>query len=211
VLLVGLVAFYVSSSWVTTTAIANSERDDPGRAWVKTAREAARDLPPGVGVRDAPVPAGVVSEIFGEEAMLSSVLGSLPEWEGRIGTTTNDLRDVSPSGGLERVLVDPPVSSAEGPVTDCGFRVGGRPVDIRLDETTGEGWLVRIEYLSGLTVPARVDAGGDTFEVQFADGVDAVYVFPSGPVDTVTISGVDVDAGLCVTRVAAAPPLEPDS
>ena len=91
--LVATVGFVVNSSWITTTAIAVGHRDDPGRPWFEQIQREAAALPPGVGVRDAPTPPTVVSALFGDRARLSQVLGSLPEWEGRIGTTTNDLRD----------------------------------------------------------------------------------------------------------------------
>ena len=148
----------------------------------------------------------MVSALFGDRARLSQVLGSLPEWEGRIGTTTNDLRDATATGELTGVLVEPPVSSPPGPADDCGYRVAGRPVTIRLEEPPAPA-VVRLEYLAARTSPARVDAGGESFEVQLADGLGVVYLFPAGPVDHVRISGVDEDLPVCVVRVAAAPPL----
>lgn len=209
VALVVVLGFVVNSGWITTATIARSHADNPGRGWVQTVRQQVADLPPGIGVRDTPAPPSVVSPIFGQEAMTSRVLGSLPEFEGRIGTTTNDLRDVAPDGSLTTVLVDPPLSSPVGPVGDCGYRLAGRPVTIPLERSSGQGWLLRIEYLAATTAPARVEAGEASFEVQFADGVGVISLFPPGPVSKVRITGVDADLPVCVTRVAAAPPLTP--
>ena len=208
--LVATVGFVVNSSWITTTAIAVGHRDDPGRPWFEQIQREAAALPPGVGVRDAPTPPTVVSALFGDRARLSQVLGSLPEWEGRIGTTTNDLRDATATGELDRRAG----RTARVVAAGAGGRLRiprGRQARDDPPRGTDRPRLVRPAGVPARPGPPRRGSTRVASRSRCSSPMVWAWCTCSPPArwTTCRISGVDEDLPVCVVRVAAAPPLEP--
>lgn len=198
-----LVVGYANSAWATTYALARDRHDSAAERWTTAARQSLAALPAGVGVVDAPVPPAVVDPaVFLDDARGSRVLGSLPEGRERFDVTTDDLRVLDGGGAPVPATVLGYAAAPPGPVPGCGYRVAGasHPVPVRPTLPPSD-WVVRIGYYSGSGGLARVDVGDERLTVLLPAGVARVYVFPSGEVDGLRISGVDVGSGLCVTDV----------
>lgn len=200
-----LVVAYLCSSWITTYQVAEARGATGAREWVGQARAELAGDPEAI-VYDALVPDFVVAGFFGQYARASSVLaGVVPG--SRFNQPTLDLRVLDGQGHLRTTKPVVELASGPGPLPGCGWLVDGRPATVRLPGRLGPSdWEVRVGYYAAQATRPRLDVGSARWTVALPAGLHVLSLFPSGPVDSLRVSGLDVGEKLCVTDVTVGRP-----
>jgi hypothetical protein len=124
------------------------------------------------------------------------------------GGSTEDLFTIDATGHVRAAYIDG-FANLPGPVSECGYRVGSRPVTVPLAGTTFPwGWGVRIGYLATQDADATVTAGSISTPVHVSEGLHQLFVMGAGAMGEVRISALSAGT-LCTNdvRVGAIKPL----
>lgn len=122
--------------------------------------------------------------------------------DARFPPVSGDLHVVADDGSLAAAVVDPATRSQVGPVPGCGWLAEASELTVPLEDEAEEElqWL-RVGYLLGSDTRATLVAGEVSTEVDLEAGLNSVFVRHNGGFDTVSLTGLPPDAGLCVDVV----------
>jgi hypothetical protein len=209
VLVRGVVVALVLSSALSTARFDAGWRQNPGRPYLTTLRADLARAPEDLVLSDLAVPSTVMSPLFFPYNSLAHVLAPLPDGPAflGVGETSTSLHVVDDTGHLRPASVDGD-RSQPGPVPGCGwFAHGATGVSVPLGVRTFDyDWTVRIGYIASDATRATVTAGGRSFPVQLAAGLNALYLRTSGAFDAVRIDGLAPEASVCTDDVRVGVP-----
>jgi hypothetical protein len=192
------------------------------RAYIGNAKAALAQAPDGTQVVNQPVPAAVMSSLFGRSADARAVLGPLTAspnqviWDGRPSGTIDKLLIFGPDGRLYRAIVTGSQSLPFPAGKGC-LRPGVSTLTARFPAPT-PSWsaVLRVGYLGSPAEAGQlvtVSYGGRQLTVPVKAGLHSVYLRVHGSASVVIIHGVsgfgfcvgDAEAGL-LTADTAGPP-----
>lgn len=178
-------------------------RDD--RAFVEHSRAALRAAPQ-VVLLDAGVPSGVISPWYGDRARASTVLAYAPE-HPVFDLPSQFLRIVRGDGSLAPVVLDGAVGMVPSPNKQCGYPVGARGTDVRMQGRIPDGrWVLRLGYYTGTDGYAVIEVAGRTQRFAVRSGLNAVQVVVSGSFAEFHLAIEEPDATLCLADASAGVP-----
>jgi hypothetical protein len=204
-----LLPAYLASCLLSTVLATQHMEETAGRDFVVTARQELQRQP-GVVVWDGIVPENVMTFLFGADARVSRVLGSLEE-PPRFGEPTEDLRMFDGHGRLRPVDMIQATTSPPGPAKDCGYPVHTtRTTTVALLKRLPPGeHAIRLGYYTSVAAAGSVRVeGAGAQPVAFQTGLHYLYLRASGPFDTVdlTLDDSEAGAGVCITDVVVGQP-----
>jgi len=159
-----------------------------------------------VDIADTSVPEDVMAGLLAPDntvGRLSALLpGELyfPVWSPSLATVADD-------GRLHQVEITGGTSSAPGPSSECGWRVGedGRTIPLT-SQTLDWTWWIKIGYLSSADSPVVIEAGDSAVEAEVMTGLNDLYVKITGRFDSVRIDGLDPGVVMCVDTIEVGDP-----
>ena len=197
--LVGAVASTVSYARIWHT-------DNPGAAYLQRVA-AAVDTAGSMDLTGGPVPSNVMPGFSFPYNTLESLV---PLYTARADfpLISQKLHSVAGDGTVAPTLIDPAVTSVEGPREDCGWRVGARGRSVPLQGGTFDVyWWLRIGYLSSQRTPITVTAGDVSRDAIINPGLGSLYVQATGEFDAIEVSGLAPGTTLCVDVVEVGTPV----
>lgn len=201
-----LVAAVCVSSVVTTVPYVHRwHTENASHDYLTTLQRQLRDHGT-VDLADQEVPDDVISGTFAPANQLRRLLPLL-DAPAEFPTSTGTLVQVADDGTLRQALIDPAVTSEEGPREDCGWLVRERGRTIPLTGGAFDWtWWIRIGYLASDDSPVVVSAGDTTEETQVVRGAHSLFVKIKGSFDEVEISGLDSGVAMCVDTIEVGQP-----
>ncbi len=201
-----LVACYVASSAVSTSVIAPHSYNTDDRAYVEGLRADLRADPRAVVFDSAP-PDNVMVVWFGDDARVSTVVGTAPE-EPVFDLPTYVMRMVDPAGRLRPFSLLGAVSDVPTSDRKCVHPVtGDRVTVVRLASPVGGGKQVaRIAYYTAASGFLRVSTPGHESSLPLRTGLNVADLVVDGPLEEVelrleTTAEATADATVCVVEV----------
>jgi hypothetical protein len=123
--------------------------------------------------------------------------------EARFPTVSPRIMVIAPDGSLRQGIVDPEVTSPEGPVAGCGWRVRHaetKRVPLGAPSSGYRPW-VRLGYLSSGDTPVTLTVGRRTVRTELHQGLGNVFIRTTDPLDAVVVHVEDPRATVCVDTV----------
>ena len=197
-----IVVAYATSCAVTSFAIVRAWSQTSAQGYVQAAQSDLRALGDVVIYDDQP-PTGILEPWFLGDAMVSRVIGALPE-QPRFNEPTDTLFVVDATGHLQFAQLDVVAESPPGPEPDCGWAVRGtNPVTVALSGTPfAWEWGVKISYFSGTTAAATITIEDRAVPVVFKVGLNDVWIVHVGSANYLTITTAGSGHTVCVTQVS---------
>jgi hypothetical protein len=208
VVVAALLVVYLNSCWVTTRQTADVLRHTDSRTFVANARSAIGS-DRGLDLYDGPVPASVLSPLFGTDARASRIVDQLPG-VARFPLSSVDLRELDGFGFPRSVEIKATAAAGAGPAAGCGWPLTSA-VSIPLNDAVGSApipfpWVVSIGFYTKQEVPAVVSVGGDRVPVRFVPGLHHLSVLTDAAMDRVLVSGLKDGQAVCITDVTVGVP-----
>ena len=189
---------------VTTGIVANF--------FVSNAEQAIMLAPPGTQVVDWPVPAGIMSPLFGRSANASMVIGDLARgklkgklrWVTHPAGTIDGLQMFGTDGKLYLAKVFGEVSEPRSAKQGCWPDRHGRIVVRFAAPTSIDSWELRIGYIWGSAAPGfmTVQYGNTVQALGVTHGLHSAYLPISGSVSSIVIAGLS-SPEMCIGDVEA--------
>ena len=210
----GLVgAFVIGSVW-SVQSFENVTTSAPARTYIANARTAVGETPAGTVIVDSRVPAALMIGAFGSYASASAVVRPLESagsaarihWTTQPDGTIDRLMVFGSDGRLHRAAIYGP-GSVPFPTTRRCQPVRHRRSIVRFTFPTFPGTRVlHLAYLAPAAASGRyltVSYGSQRQVLAVQAGLHSAYFPERGSVDSVTLSGPAIAAGLCVGGVQA--------
>jgi hypothetical protein len=210
VLVRGTVLALLASSTLSTVRFDAAWHDNPGAAYVATARHDLARFPSSAVLYDNAVPKGMMGLLFFPYNSVSRALAPLPDLPPvlKTGGTATDLRILDEEGHVRRAYLDG-ARAKPGPIPSCGWLASG-PVGAVIPMATpvfDYSWTMRIAYIASEDTRAVVTAARQSIHVHLHKGVSAIYVQLSGPIGAVRIDSLAAHASVCTTEVRVGTPV----
>ena len=210
VLVRGTVLALLASSTLSTVRFDAAWHDNPGAAYVATARHDLAGFPSSAVLYDNAVPKGMMGLLFFPYNSVSRALAPLPDLPPvlKTGGTATDLRILDEEGHVRRAYLDG-ARAKPGPIPSCGWLASG-PVGAVIPMATpvfDYTWTMRIAYIASEDTRAVITAARQSIHVHLHKGVNAIYVQLSGPIGAVRIDSLAADASVCTTEVRVGTPV----
>jgi hypothetical protein len=159
-----------------------------------------------VDLADQPVPDAVVPAEFTPDNQVRRIVELVSD-RASFPEATPELAVVADDGSLRRAVIGDGVTTTEGPVPECGWKV----TDLGREIPLGGGafpwqWWIRIGYLSSTDSPLVVTAGDTRLETQVLAGLNSLYAQLDGTFDSITLTGLTDSATLCVDIIEVGQP-----
>jgi hypothetical protein len=159
-----------------------------------------------VDLADQPVPDAVVPAEFTPDNQVRRIVELVSD-RASFPEATPELAVVADDGSLRRAVIGDGVTTTEGPVPECGWKV----TDLGREIPLGGGafpwqWWIRIGYLSSTDSPLVVTAGDTRLETQVLAGLNSLYAQVDGTFDSITLTGLTDSATLCVDIIEVGQP-----
>jgi hypothetical protein len=202
-----LTACYVASAALTTSVVAPHNYNLDDRAYVEGLRAGLRADPRAVVFDGAP-PDGVMVSWFGDDARVSTVVGTAPE-DPVFDLPSHTMRIVDPAGRLRPLALVGTVSDEPTPDVDCVHPVtADRVTTVHLARPSGSGRQVaRIAYYTDASgFLSVVSNGGGVASLPLRRDLNVADVVVDGPIDELELrlegpSDAPQDATVCVVGV----------
>jgi len=202
-----LVALVGSAAW-SSTQFADDWAVKQGREYLRTAEADLAGAPAGTEFFDLEVPEGVITKLSWPYTKQSKFFRPA-KLQPVFVTETENLSMFDPAGHIRSARIEG-LKNQPGPISGCGYRVGGgRTVRIPLDGAKERWqWAVRIAYLSSGDTDAvlRYGDGLRWFKVHRGLGQIFFLIEGGGGAVELTVTGTDADAGLCTNEIAVGNP-----
>jgi hypothetical protein len=206
-------AFVIGSLW-SVQAFENVTTSAPARTYIGNARTALAQTPAGTVIVDSRVPPALMIGTFGSYADASAVVKPLES----AGSAARIRWTTQPAGTIDRLMV----FGSDGRLHQAGIYGPGSvpfPTARRCQPVRHGRSIVRFTFptfpgtrVLHLAYLATVAAGGRDLTVSYGsqrqvlavkEGLHSAYFPERGSVDSVTLSGTAIAAGLCVGGVQA--------
>jgi hypothetical protein len=201
-----LTGCYLVSSAVSTAVVAPLSYNEDDRAYVETLRADLRADPRAVVFDGAP-PDNVMVAWFGDEARVSTVVGTAPE-QPVFDLPTYTLRMVDADGRLRPIDLVATVSDVPTRDRKCVHHVGSdRVTQVSLADPSGSGKQVaRISYYTDASGSLAVDTATGTARIPLRKDLNTADVVVEGPLDHLdmrleTTADTPADSTVCVVLV----------
>ncbi len=206
-LLVPMLLGYLSSSLLTTGAVAHQAQTYSAADYLATLRASLAENPDAALV-EGPVPQSVMASLLFDDLAVSSLVV-----EG-MGLSRSFLEPsevplvVDEQGRLRPIDLRDPVRSADGPSPGCGWAADG-PDGTRVPLPRAAGGVLRLPYVVGSSARAVVETAGSTREVVLLAGLHDLYVpLPRGALATdVRVFGLPIGLRACLGVVSVGAPV----
>ncbi len=193
-----LTVAYLAGAVASTASYAHIwHTDNPGDTYLHRVSEAV-DSQGSLDLTGGTVPQDVMPGYSFPYNTLESLVplytsrADFPLISGTLHTVTDD-------GAVAPTVIDPAVTSRQGPADECGWPVGASGRSIPLESGTLDvDWWLRIGYLSSQRTPVTVTAGEVSREATVNPGIGSLFVQATGAFDEVRISGLAPETTLCV-------------
>jgi hypothetical protein len=199
------VGAYAVSAIPVTSATAKAGREAGNQAYISKVRRqlSGRTLT----LVDGPVPANVISPLFGTQASLSELTSVLPGRRRFAGATASPYM-VDEWGTLKRAAPGPGSKEVKGPEPGCGWSVlSGAETDIALPDTlNGHPGLISIGYVLGAPTPVVIAVAGQRIPLTLRQGLGHIYLVVGAVTGPLVASGVASAVRLCISDVTIGPP-----
>lgn len=163
-----------ASSAVTTSQLVPHLSNTDDREFVRTLA-AGLGADPAVVLLDSALPSGVMHPWFGDDAVVSTVAGLLPE-SPSFAVPSQKLRVVDGLGLLREVALLAPARAYLAPGS-CSNTVTSTGLDVALTETAAEGPVVlSMDYLASQDSFVRVQVGEQDVRVPMSKGLGRIQV-----------------------------------
>lgn len=205
-LAVVLAIAYLVSAAVSTRVVAPVLQNSDDRDFVEQIRTGL-ELDPRIVLLDGPVPDGIMSSWFGNQAKVSTVVGLLPE-QPTFDLPSEQLRMVDGFGILREVQLAMQVTSEASEDQECGWRITSTPLTVPMKETVSAGdHVMTIGYLTSSDTYAQVVAGDTSVRVPIRNGLNTIFVPVKSSFDEVEMTIETTDQTVCVGAITVGVPV----
>lgn len=202
---VALAVAFQTSAAVTTLEAAPTLQNRDDRDYVEQI-QSGLEFDPRIVLLDGPVPEGIMSSWFGDEARVSTVVGLLPE-QPTFDAPSEQLRMVDGTGILREIQLSYAVTSEAAADPSCGWPVTSTTSTVPMQETVEAGeHVMSIGYLMGSDTYAEVRAGDETVRIPIRSGLNTIQLPIRSSFDAVEVTIEDTDKTLCVGSITVGVP-----
>ncbi len=122
--------------------------------------------------------------------------------QARFPDVSTSLVMIDRSGQLRRAAIDDVITSEEGPVDGCGWKVSAKGKEIPLSGRAFDFvWWVRVGYLASAASPVTITAGDTRVETSVRAGLNDIYLRIEDTFDEVAFTGLNEGTTVCVDTV----------
>lgn len=131
--------------------------------------------------------------------------------QARFPDVSTALTMVSPQGDLRRARIDDVITSAPGPVKNCGWKVTSRTTTVPLSGNAFDFvWWIRIPYLASESSPLTITLGDTEVVTSTRSGLHDLYLRVEDTFDRITFSGIDEGVTVCLDTIEVGGPVPGD-
>ncbi len=193
-----------TSGLVSSWAHARIWQDhNPARDYLETAMADLAAKGRTVALVDEVVPDSVMPSWLFPSSTTPHILGLVPQ-PTSFPEVATDLYAVGEGGEVRQALIDVHVRGTPGPSPGCGWRVdaSGATVPMSGQVVDLSPW-VRIGYIASAPTPVTVSLGTRSVHTALRPGLQSLFVRNHGTFDTVSFSGLNEEATVCVEDIEA--------
>lgn len=198
-----------ASSMVSTISYDQFWRINPARPFFANAIADFNGPARNLTIADAYAPPDVAWGVLGDYATTSHLFSPLhrPPRTLLDGPGDDPIYTLDGSGHVRRAIIQG-IPGRPGPVKDCGYELRTRLQRIPLTAMSSS-WVLtlRVGYISGAETPATVVVNSNPTQVRLHRGLNALYLRVRGPIDVVTIGGLDDGVRACTDEITVGGPV----